>query len=83
MNEVFCAMFGPLEDRQDSAISLFSVMSGRSRTGTGSHNDSLYSASVPVNIGMGSHWEPMRRSDNLVDSSDGEDDVCCVFPLYF
>ena len=54
-------------------------MSGRTRTGTGSRNDALYSASVPVNIGMGSHWEPMRRSDNLVDSSDSEDEVCSVW----
>ena len=44
------------------------------RAQTDSTNDSMYSASVPVNIGMGGHWEPMRRG-NPVDSSDSDDDV--------
>ncbi|XP_076450285.1 uncharacterized protein LOC143286558 [Babylonia areolata] len=40
----------------------------------GSRSDSLYSASVPVNIGMGAHWsEAARRSDHL-DSSDSDEE---------
>ncbi|KAK7099057.1 uncharacterized protein [Littorina saxatilis] len=46
----------------------------RTRTSSRNTNDSIYSASVPVNIGMGAHWEPLGRGDHLVDLSDSEDE---------
>lgn len=39
-----------------------------------SRNDSLYSASVPVNIGMGGHWGDAMRRSELLDSSDSDEE---------
>ncbi|KAL8620298.1 hypothetical protein ACOMHN_044977 [Nucella lapillus] len=50
------------------------------RSQTESHKDSMYSASVPVNIGMGGHWgDAMRRSGDLLDSSDSDEELSRLY----